>query len=322
MFLIVLIVWLVLWDCRLWTKLKHAKHEKPYGCAIIPGSGFYYYIKRQGRIRQQRNIRRSAARPLRYHPPHLPTTTTMTIHEWLTSVGLSEYSEQFQANHIELNTLPSLNADDLKEIGVESLGHRKKLLEEIQKLTTSDALYNTGDAASATEQAPLLGGLWFNEHGSFYYVPDRDDPNTPFRILSHFIKQVAPYQHEIAEWIAQHYPGQNAAQDDLVQFWKNLSVVMLDRGGWYLAWKGVIYARHDACGKIAAALKQVPEGVNDLEWQPDAIVTLMNIHSPDKPKPCKWAVLTGAEPGGLDLEDTDEELEAEFGSDGDGMLQQ
>jgi class 3 adenylate cyclase/predicted ATPase len=55
----------------------------------------------------------------------------MEIDGWLRAIGLSEYAEMFHANDINIELLGRLTNDDLKDIGVVSLGHRKKLLEAI-----------------------------------------------------------------------------------------------------------------------------------------------------------------------------------------------
>ncbi|SDR49842.1 SAM domain (Sterile alpha motif) [Rhizobiales bacterium GAS113] len=58
----------------------------------------------------------------------------MDIDSWLRGVGFAEYAEIFRANDIDIELLGRLNNDDLKEIGVASFGHRKKLLEAIAEL--------------------------------------------------------------------------------------------------------------------------------------------------------------------------------------------
>ncbi len=55
----------------------------------------------------------------------------MDIDGWLRGIGLAEYAEMFRANDINIELLGQLTNDDLKDIGVVSLGHRKKLLEAI-----------------------------------------------------------------------------------------------------------------------------------------------------------------------------------------------
>ena len=58
----------------------------------------------------------------------------MDIDGWLRGIGLAEYAEMFRANDIDIDLLGQLTNDDLKDIGVVSLGHRKKLLSAIAEL--------------------------------------------------------------------------------------------------------------------------------------------------------------------------------------------
>ena len=58
----------------------------------------------------------------------------MDIDGWLRRVGLAQYAEMFRANDIDAELLGRLTSDDLKDIGVASFGHRKKLLEAIAEL--------------------------------------------------------------------------------------------------------------------------------------------------------------------------------------------
>ena len=45
------------------------------------------------------------------------------IGDWLKELGLSEYSQRFVENDLDVSVLPHLTDQDLKELGV-SLGHR------------------------------------------------------------------------------------------------------------------------------------------------------------------------------------------------------
>jgi hypothetical protein len=58
----------------------------------------------------------------------------LDIDGWLRGIGLPQYSEMFRANDIDGELLRRLTNDDLKDIGVGSFGHRKKLLEAIAEL--------------------------------------------------------------------------------------------------------------------------------------------------------------------------------------------
>jgi SAM domain (Sterile alpha motif) len=58
----------------------------------------------------------------------------MDIVVWLRSLGLGKYEAVFLENDIDETVLPNLTAEDLKELGVASFGHRVKLLDAIAAL--------------------------------------------------------------------------------------------------------------------------------------------------------------------------------------------
>ena len=74
----------------------------------------------------------------------------MDIAVWLRSLGLGQYEAVFRQNDIDDTVLPNLTAEDLKELGIASLGHRRKLLDAIAALR-SDA---GGKAPAADTAAP------------------------------------------------------------------------------------------------------------------------------------------------------------------------
>jgi class 3 adenylate cyclase/predicted ATPase len=59
----------------------------------------------------------------------------MDLGEWLRSLGLSEYEPTFRDNQIDGEVLRNLTRDDLKELGVAFVGHRRKLLSAIARLS-------------------------------------------------------------------------------------------------------------------------------------------------------------------------------------------
>ena len=63
----------------------------------------------------------------------------MDIDGWLRGIGLAQYAEMFRTNDIDIELLSRLTNDDLKDIGVASFGHRKKLLEAIAELGSAPA---------------------------------------------------------------------------------------------------------------------------------------------------------------------------------------
>jgi class 3 adenylate cyclase len=76
----------------------------------------------------------------------------MDIGGWLRSLGLERYEAAFRENEIEERVLPSLTQEDLKEIGVGPVGHRRRLLDAIAALRT-DAGARAPSAESATASA-------------------------------------------------------------------------------------------------------------------------------------------------------------------------
>jgi class 3 adenylate cyclase len=60
----------------------------------------------------------------------------MDVVVWLRSLGLERYEAAFRDNEINERVLPSLTAEDLKELGVAALGHRRILLDAMAALRT------------------------------------------------------------------------------------------------------------------------------------------------------------------------------------------
>jgi len=60
------------------------------------------------------------------------------IATWLRELGLERYEGAFRDNEIDAEILPKLTADDLKDIGVTVVGHRRKLLGAIAALGAAD----------------------------------------------------------------------------------------------------------------------------------------------------------------------------------------
>jgi class 3 adenylate cyclase/tetratricopeptide (TPR) repeat protein len=58
----------------------------------------------------------------------------MEVADWLGRLGLPQYAKAFADNEIDVGVLQQLTADDLKELGVSLLGHRRKLLTAIEGL--------------------------------------------------------------------------------------------------------------------------------------------------------------------------------------------
>ena len=76
----------------------------------------------------------------------------MDVGGWLRRLGLEQYEAAFRENQIDDTVLPSLTAEDLRELGVGSVGHRRKLLDAIAALREgADAPSPLSDAPSGSE---------------------------------------------------------------------------------------------------------------------------------------------------------------------------
>ena len=53
----------------------------------------------------------------------------MDIAAWLGGLGFEQYEPAFRANEIDERVLSSLTSEDLREIGVVPIGHRRRLLD-------------------------------------------------------------------------------------------------------------------------------------------------------------------------------------------------
>jgi class 3 adenylate cyclase/predicted ATPase len=61
----------------------------------------------------------------------------LDIGQWLRDLGLQAYEQAFRDNGVDLDVLLRLTADDLKEIGVSAVGHRRKILHALGELAVA-----------------------------------------------------------------------------------------------------------------------------------------------------------------------------------------
>ncbi len=87
----------------------------------------------------------------------------MDVVVWLRSLGLGKYEAAFRENEIDETVLPNLTAEDLKDLGVSIVGHRRKILDAVAALrndaSTQIPLVAAAPAqpsASTLTPAPIL----------------------------------------------------------------------------------------------------------------------------------------------------------------------
>jgi hypothetical protein len=74
----------------------------------------------------------------------------MDISAWLRGLGLEQYAQLFRDNDIDGEILGGMNAEDLKELGISSFGHRRRLLNAIAALGAEPTRDLAQPALSAT----------------------------------------------------------------------------------------------------------------------------------------------------------------------------
>src|SRR3954465_13831006 len=82
----------------------------------------------------------------------------MDVGAWLRELGLEQYEAAFRENDVDAEMLPTLTGEELKDIGVSSLRHRRRLLEAIAALR-SNAMPAEALAQVSPSAPPDLTGL-------------------------------------------------------------------------------------------------------------------------------------------------------------------
>jgi class 3 adenylate cyclase/tetratricopeptide (TPR) repeat protein len=78
----------------------------------------------------------------------------MDLADWLRSLGLPQYEQAFRDNALEWDLLPQLTAEDLKDLGVALVGHRRRLLDAIAALRPTGI--EPADKAEGGRASPAL----------------------------------------------------------------------------------------------------------------------------------------------------------------------
>jgi len=87
--------------------------------------------------------------------------TPMDVAEWLRGLGLEQYAPAFRDNDIDGEVLRRLTGEDLRELGVASVGHRRRLLDAVAALgnapaPTASPTVPTGAGAAAEAERRQL----------------------------------------------------------------------------------------------------------------------------------------------------------------------
>src|SRR6185437_290722 len=90
----------------------------------------------------------------------------LDIDSWLRSLGLGQYEAAFRENNIDEAVLTNLTVEDLKELGVAPLGHRRRLFDAIAALrvTPAGALAPAGPSTDEPTETPFAETVGERRH--------------------------------------------------------------------------------------------------------------------------------------------------------------
>jgi len=78
----------------------------------------------------------------------------MNVADWLHALGLGQYEAAFRENSVAADLLPNLTPEDLKDLGITLVGHRRRLLDAISALRADAGLSEDPQVASAEPPGP------------------------------------------------------------------------------------------------------------------------------------------------------------------------
>src|SRR5271165_7210722 len=113
----------------------------------------------------------------------------MSIEEWLRNQGFGQYAQAFAANDIDFDVLVTLTDADLRELGVNSLGQRKRLLAAITALETKSPPGTpqvAGRVSGERRQVTIL----FADLSGFTTTSHSLDPEEIRELVTRFTAQV------------------------------------------------------------------------------------------------------------------------------------
>ena len=160
---------------------------------------------------------------------HQPGAAMQQVADWLQKLGLGQYAQPFAENDISFSILPDLTDQDLKELGVASLGHRRQLLRAITemkggeavapKLTNEDIAPVAPHETAERRQVTVM----FSDLVGSTALSARMDPEDLREVISAYQKCVA---ETVQTPMRAYYSFSNKAQSMMrPRIWKALSPI-------------------------------------------------------------------------------------------------
>jgi predicted ATPase/class 3 adenylate cyclase len=124
--------------------------------------------------------------------------------EWLQSLGLERYAAAFRENEIDETVLLRLTAEDLKDIGVGAIGHRRKLLDAIAALRTDAKGEMPAEVSSTPSGERRQVTVMFSDLVGSTALSTRMDPEDLREVISAYQKCVADTVQHSGGFVAKY----------------------------------------------------------------------------------------------------------------------
>ena len=157
---------------------------------------------------------------------------------WLRWLGLDQYERAFRENDIEADLLRSLTAEDLREIGIASVGHRRRLLDAIKALPPDATTLRVAarDIPTGAERRQLT--VMFCDLAGSTALSARLDPEDMGELLSAYHAAVAEVVAGFDGFVAKYmgdgvlvYFGYPQAHEDDAERAVRAGLALVDRIG-------------------------------------------------------------------------------------------
>jgi class 3 adenylate cyclase len=133
------------------------------------------------------------------------------VADWLEKLGLGQYAQRFAENDIKFGILPHLTDQDLKDLGVTSVGHRRQLLLAMAEL--KDVRKGAAQPPSAVTEPPIAPHdtaerrqvtVMFSDLVGSTALSARMDPEDLREVISAYQKCVAETMQRFGGYVAKY----------------------------------------------------------------------------------------------------------------------
>jgi class 3 adenylate cyclase/predicted ATPase len=159
---------------------------------------------------------------------------SVDIAAWLRGLGLEQHEAAFRANEIDASVLPRLTAEDLKDLGVTLVGHRRRLLDAIAALGPEAAAVSDVPIGAAAERRQLT--VMFCDLVGSTPLSTRLDPEDLRGIIGSYHRCVAETVEGFGGFVARYmgdgaliYFGYPQAHEDDAERATRCGLALVDR---------------------------------------------------------------------------------------------